>query len=200
MLIFSVLWCNQKSSVLEVIYLASRIDKLIDQAEATNESIRNLTALILPLLTATAPPPVKKAVAIAPAVNDELAALYFTALRGVADVAQNPTVGQSFIDAARPRVIPTVSTPKVRSAAQKKVAKMQSTAFKEANSKLRNRNGSLKKGKTQRDVAVRAQKILKQMKRGPNRSRKASPSTRGKRTQGPLPSRKPRGRRGSGRR
>ena len=203
MLIFSVLWCNQKSSVLEVILLASRIDKLIDQAEATNESIRNLTALILPLLTATSPPPVKRAVGIAPAVNDELAALYFTALRGVADVAQNPTVGQSFIDAARPRVIPAASAPKVRSAAQKKVAKMQSTAFKEANSALRNKNGSLKKGKTQRDVAVRAQKVLKQMKngtRGPKRSRKSSPSTRGKRPRGPNPSRKPRGRRGSGRR
>jgi hypothetical protein len=155
--------------------VASRIDRLIDQAEATNEAIRRLTFLVLPLLTATAPPPVKKAVGVAEPINQAAADAYFSTLRGIADVAQNPDVGQSFIDASRPRAI---SAPKPRSAAQKRVAKMQSQAFKEANSALRNKNGSLKKGKTQSDVAKRAQRNLKRMK-GPNPSRKSSRSTRG---------------------
>jgi hypothetical protein len=156
--------------------VASRLDKLIDQAEATNEAIRRLTFLILPLLTAGAPPPVKKAVSIAPAVNQEAADAYFGALRGIADVVQNPDVGQSFIDASRPRA---ASAPKPRSAAQKKVAKMQSQAFKEANAALRNKNGSLKKGKTQSDVAKRAQRVLKKMKNGAStRTRAPRGSTR----------------------
>ena len=156
--------------------MASRIDKLIDQAEATNEAIRRLTFLVLPLLTATAPPPVKKAVAVAPAVNQEAADAYFATVRGFADVVQNPMVGESFLEAARPRAI---SAPKPRSAAQKKVAKMQSQAFKEANSALRNKNGSLKKGKTQSDVAKRAQRNLKRMKNGARtRTRAPRGSTR----------------------
>lgn len=168
--------------------MASRIDRLIDQAEATNEAIRRLTFLVLPLLTATAPPPVKKAVGVAEPINQAAADAYFSTLRGIADVVQNPDVGQEFISASRPRAI---SAPKPRSAAQKRVAKMQSQAFKEANSALRNKNGSLKKGKTQSDVAKRAQRNLRRMKKGPNPSRKSSPSTRGiPRTR----TRKPRGR------
>jgi hypothetical protein len=161
----------------------SRIDKLIDQAESTNEAIRQLTMLVLPLLTAGAPPPVKKAVQIAPQTNEMIAEGYFDVLRGFASVAQDPRVQETALRAVRPRT-----------AAQKRNDKMQSKAFAMANSKLRNQNGSLKKGKTQADVATRAQKELKKMK-GPMKSRKASPSTRGK-----SPSRKPRGRRGTGRR
>ena len=150
--------------------MASRLDKLIDQAEATNEAIRNLAFLVLPLITAAAPPPVKKAVAIAPEVNQAGADAYFAALRGLADIAQNPMVGESLGEAVRPSPI---VAPKPRSAAQKKVAKMQSQAFKEANAALRNKNGSLKKGKTQSDVAKRAQKVLKKMKNGASTRRRA---------------------------
>lgn len=124
--------------------------------------------LVLPLITAGAPPPVKRAVAIAPEANEIGADLYFSTLRGIADVIQNPMVGESFVESARPRA---AKAAKPRSAAQKKNAKMQSQAFKEANSKLRTKNGSLRKGKSQRDVALRAQKILKRMKNSPRSSR-----------------------------
>lgn len=139
--------------------MASRIDRLIDQAEATNEAIRNLTALVLPLLTQAAPPPVKKAVAIAPRVNEMGAELYFDTLRGIADVIQDTPENVRMNNPVR-------TIKKSRSPAQKKAAKLQSQAFKMANSALRKKNGQLKKGKTQRDVALRAQRELKRMKNG----------------------------------
>jgi hypothetical protein len=43
---------------------------------------------------------------------------------------------------------------------------MQSNAFKMANQKLRTKSGALRKGVKQSDIAKRAQKELKLMKRG----------------------------------
>jgi len=143
--------------------VASRIDKLIDQAERTNEAIRNLTALVLPLITQAAPPPVKRATAIAPRIQEEGAEAYFDALRGVVQLIEDTP------DNVR-RNNPITTAKKVRSTAQKRNDKMQSQAFEMANSALRKTNGQLRKGKTQRDVAVRAQKELKRMKNGSKRS------------------------------
>ena len=53
---------------------------------------------------------------------------------------------------------------KKRSRKAKASDKKLSKAFKEANSKLRLKNGQLKKGKTQADVARMAQKLRKKMK------------------------------------
>ena len=50
-----------------------------------------------------------------------------------------------------------------RSAKQKAQDKKKSQAWKEANATLRNKNGQLKKGRTQKDVADRANKILKRL-------------------------------------
>tara|TARA_R110002096_G_scaffold94898_1_gene213224 strand:+ start:136 stop:492 length:357 start_codon:yes stop_codon:yes gene_type:complete len=41
--------------------------------------------------------------------------------------------------------------------------KKKSKAWSQANSELRNKNGQLKKGRTQKDVAVRANRILRKM-------------------------------------
>ena len=60
-------------------------------------------------------------------------------------------------------VIPSLVTPKKRSRSARASDKMLSKAFKMANSKLRNKNGSLRKGKTQADVARMAQKLRKKM-------------------------------------
>ena len=139
--------------------MASRIDRLIDQAERTNEAIRNLTALILPLVTQAAPPPVKRATAIAPRIQEEGADAYFDAIRGVVQLIEDTP--SNVIEKN-----PITTIKKARPPAQKKVAKMQSQAFKKANSALRKANGQLRKGKTQRDVAIRAQKELKRMKNG----------------------------------
>ena len=58
-------------------------------------------------------------------------------------------------------VIPLQKKP--RSRKQRTYDKKRSKAWKEANSKLRNKNGQLKKGRTQKDVAQRANRILKRL-------------------------------------
>ena len=53
--------------------------------------------------------------------------------------------------------------PKKRSRSARKSDSKLSKAFKEANARLRNKNGSLKKGKTQSDVARLAQRLRRKM-------------------------------------
>lgn len=55
------------------------------------------------------------------------------------------------------------SEPKKRSAAAKRSDKKLSRCFKEANARCRCKNGKLKKGKTQADVARLAQRLRKKM-------------------------------------
>lgn len=57
----------------------------------------------------------------------------------------------------------TQDAPKKRSRSARASDKKLSMAFKEANSKLRNKNGQLKKGRTQSDVARLAQRLRKKM-------------------------------------
>lgn len=52
---------------------------------------------------------------------------------------------------------------KLRSRKQKANDKKKSRAWREANAALRNKNGQLKKGRTQKDVAKRANRILKRL-------------------------------------
>jgi hypothetical protein len=59
--------------------------------------------------------------------------------------------------------LPSSSAPKKRSRSARASDKLLSKAFKMANEKCRCKNGSLKKGKTQADVAKMAQKLRKQM-------------------------------------
>lgn len=183
----------------------SRIDKLIDQAEQTNAQIRALTALVL---TANGlsqalplPPQVKPLIPLVPEIQEKQAELYFNTLRGFASAVQNPAAQQLVGDVGRigldsVNLLPVGPTPtaaaqpKKRSTAQKKNDKMQSEAFKTANSKLRTSKGALRKGVTQADVARRAQSELRRMKKsgskGPSgrkrgRSKRATRSGGGRR-------------------
>ena len=54
---------------------------------------------------------------------------------------------------------------KVRKKARKELDRLQSEAFREANKLLRTKAGKLRKGVTQSDVAKRAQKILKRLRK-----------------------------------
>jgi len=58
-------------------------------------------------------------------------------------------------------VIPLTKKP--RSRKQRAFDKKRSRAWSDANSALRNKNGKLKKGRTQKDVAQRANRILKRL-------------------------------------
>ena len=53
---------------------------------------------------------------------------------------------------------------KKRSASAKRSDRILSRAFREANSKMRLKNGQLRKGRTQSDVARLAQRLRKKMK------------------------------------
>ena len=64
---------------------------------------------------------------------------------------------------SRANILPPLSKPRKKN---KKHCKNLSECFKEANSKLRNKNGQLKKGKTQADVARMAQKLLRKIGKG----------------------------------
>ena len=54
---------------------------------------------------------------------------------------------------------------RVRKKARKELDKLQAEAFREANKLLRTKAGKLRKGVTQSDVAKRAQKILKRLRK-----------------------------------
>jgi hypothetical protein len=53
----------------------------------------------------------------------------------------------------------------VRKKARKELDRLQAEAFREANKLLRTKAGKLRKGVTQSDVAKRAQKILKRLRK-----------------------------------
>jgi hypothetical protein len=71
-----------------------------------------------------------------------------------------PTLGLTG-EAGPEMVIPIKKKP--RSRKQKANDKKKSRAWREANAALRNKNGQLKKGRTQKDVAKRANRILKRL-------------------------------------
>lgn len=62
------------------------------------------------------------------------------------------------------KIVPDVKR-KVRKKARKELDRLQSEAFREANRLLRTKTGKLRKGITQSDVAKRAQKILKKLRK-----------------------------------
>ena len=62
------------------------------------------------------------------------------------------------------KLIPKVKK-RARKKARKELDRLQSEAFKEANKLLRTKSGKLRKGITQSDVAKRAQKILKRLRK-----------------------------------
>ena len=136
----------------------AKIDDVIDRLERLNNDIMLLKRSIIPLLPLppTAKPLVRRT---AEGLDPIIAELYFDALRGGVDLARDPGVQESSLKAIQ-------SATRPRSRAQKRNDKMQSQAFVRANAKLRTKSGALRKGVTQSDVAKRAQKELKLMKRG----------------------------------
>jgi len=142
---------------LRLIALA-KIDDVIDRLERLNSDVLSLKRSLIPLLPL---PPVAKPLArrTVEGLDPIIAELYFDALRGGVDLARDPRVQEQSLKAIQ-------NATKPRSRAQKRNDKMQSQAFKVANSKLRTTKGALRKGVTQSDIATRAQKELKLMKRG----------------------------------
>jgi len=138
----------------------AKIDEVINRLERLNNDVLSLKRSIIPLLPI--PPAAKPLVRrTAEGLDPIIAELYFDALRGGVDLVRDRGVQESSLKA-----IQSATMPKPRSAAQKRNDKMQSTAFKMANARLRTKSGALRKGVKQSDIAKRAQKELKLMKRG----------------------------------
>jgi len=78
-------------------------------------------------------------------------------LIGIAPELAEQQIG--LVAAAERKVVKKVT----RTRKQKSQDKKKSRAWREANAKLRNKNGQLKKGITQKDVARRAHRILKKL-------------------------------------
>lgn len=143
----------------------SKLDRLIDQAEETNKVIRDLTFALLriPIKALPLPPAVRTALPAAETTNQALADAYFGTVRGIAEVIQSPGAEpfvQRGLDAEIMGPVRPI-LPKPRSPKQKAFAKKQSLAFAAANKAVRKKNGQLRKGKTQADVAKMAQRILR---------------------------------------
>jgi len=62
---------------------------------------------------------------------------------------------------SRAAILPNITKPRKKN---KKHCKNLSSCLRQANSEMRKKNGSLRKGKTQADVMRRAQRLLKKMK------------------------------------
>jgi hypothetical protein len=148
----------------------AKIDDVINRLERLTNDVNQVKLSLIGLLPL---PPVAKPVVRrgVEGLDPIITELYFDALRGGVDLARDPRVQESSLKA-----IQSATMPRPRSRAQKKNDKMQSQAFKMANEKLRTTKGALRKGVTQSDIATRAQKELKLMKRGTNAKKRPAKS------------------------
>lgn len=170
----------------------AKIDDVIDRLERLTNDVNQVKLSLIGLLPL---PPVAKPVVrrASEGIDPILTELYFDTLRGGVDLARQPSNQMILRDAILGTGQP-IKSKKPRSRAQKRNDKMQSNAFKMANEKLRTKSGALRKGVKQSDVAKRAQKELKLMKRGKGKAGgRPSPS-------GGTRKRKSPGRSGGGRR
>ena len=145
----------------------SKLDKLIDKLEEITIMNQQLMAIALQTPLVPLPPPVKAKIGMAADVvaplRDDITSAYFDGLRagaaGVTGQRSQEVFEQispmDLIGPAKPVL------PKPRSPKQKAFAKKQSLAFAAANKAVRKKNGQFRKGKSQRDVAKMAQRILR---------------------------------------
>jgi hypothetical protein len=146
-----------------VIPLATQLDLLIDMLEDLNREVQELRRGIIPLLPLppkTRPIVARAAEGLDPIISDA----YFRGVRAlVQDVEDAPmNLRQNLIEPARANV---AKAKKVRTKNQKKNDKLQSQAFANANRALRKTNGQMRKGVSQADIARRAQRELRKLKK-----------------------------------
>ena len=145
----------------------SKLDKLIDKLEEVTRMNQELMRIVLQTPLVPLPPAIKTKIGVAAdlvePVRDDITSAYFNGLRAGAAGLQGQRSQEVFeqispmdiIGPAKP-VLPKPRTPK-----QKAFQKKQSLAFAAANKAVRKKNGQFRKGKSQRDVAKMAQRILR---------------------------------------
>ena len=146
-----------------MIPLASRLDLVIDRLERLSNEVNELKQSLIPTLPL--PPKTRPIVKrTAEGLDPILTELYFDTVRsGIQAIEDAPSNFQRNV--AEPVMRKPAQVKKVRTKAQKRNDKLQSRAFKNANSALRKTNGQMRKGVNQRDIARRAQKELRKLKK-----------------------------------
>ena len=145
----------------------SKLDKLIDKLEEVTRMNQELMRIVLQTPLVPLPPAVKtkigQAADLVEPLRDDITSAYFDGLRAGAAGLQSKRSQEAFqqiqpMDIIGPARAPI---PKPRTQKQRSFQKRQSLAFQAANRAVRKKNGQFRKGKTQRDVAKMAQKILR---------------------------------------
>ena len=151
--------------------MASKIDKLIDKAEETNQAIRDLAFAVakVPQKTVPLPPIVRGLLPAAQATNQFLADTYFDTARAIADVILPADVAREVIN--NPNVLmdangsisqiparPAAAKPRKVTKKMRQQRKIQSNAFRNANAKARKQDGTLRAGYDQQRIALMAQR------------------------------------------
>jgi hypothetical protein len=143
--------------------LATELDMLIDRLEQMTNEINELKrSLIVPLSKGTPLAPLALPVRRLAEVTDPvITQTQYNAARAVVQAVEDAPA-----NFRRNNPVATITKAKrKRSRAQRANDKLQSEAFRQANKALRTAKGVLRKGKTQSDVARRAQRLLRKMKK-----------------------------------
>ena len=148
--------------------MASKIDKVLDRLERLTDDVNNLKRKAIPLLPVA--PLVKSALrAGTQRLDDVITDTYFDTVRGIADVVlpadsaraiiNDPNV-QMNLDGTISQITaaPVATKPRTVTKKMKQQRKIQSNAFRNANSKGRLQNGQFRAGFDQSRIARMAQK------------------------------------------
>ena len=146
-----------------MIALASRLDRVIDRLERLANEVNELKQSLVPVLPL--PPKTRPIVRrTAEGLDPILTELYFDTLRaGVQDIEDAPMNFRSNV--VEPVQTVPAKVKRTRTTAQKRNDKLQSQAFAKANKALRKQSGQMRKGVNQRDIAARAQRELRKLKK-----------------------------------
>ena len=144
--------------------MATQLDRLVDRLEKLSRDVLEVKSALA--FIAPVDPRLRFALTqTAPVVDDAIADAYFGTVRGAIQLAED-TPGNFRQNVLEPIQRKPAQAKKLRSKAQKANDKLQSQAFQKANSALRKTNGQMRKGVNQRDIAARAQRELRKLKKG----------------------------------
>lgn len=144
--------------------MATQLDRLIDRLEMLNREILEVKRAVT-LLTPVDPRLRLGITQTQEFTDDAIADAYFGTLRGAVQLAEDTPSNfrRNVVDPIKRK---PAQAKKLRTRAQKANDKLQSQAFQKANSALRKTNGQMRKGVNQRDIAARAQRELRKLKKG----------------------------------
>lgn len=143
--------------------MATQLDRIIDRLEEMNRELLEVKRRLT--MVAPIPPKLRPGLIRGQEVTDDLLLeAYFNTVRsGVQALEDAPMNFRANV--VEPVQALPAKVKKARTAAQKRNDKLQSQAFAKANKALRKQSGQMRKGVNQRDIAARAQRELRKLKK-----------------------------------